>query len=278
LVKTGFRHGKQPRDGIKAVVKSQDSKLAGPTGMADWGVSEWPLVDADSPAPAVLLELRPSVAHCARLFGYLKAPGSKSVTLVLHGLSVPGGTGGKRQRVATEKLRQLAFTVIAIRQASELGVERSAPTRDSELVALRPLTGPPTPGCPSDRILRLAKVVTGFIGCPRDVRTIGAVCQAAMLFVAPRTFRNWCRAEGVDARSLRDLARLLRAARLAALDGCEVAAHLDGDDRTIGTIIRRGLGASGRPDTASLTDICRRQQLVRNQRLVDAVIARLASS
>ncbi|GMV23647.1 MAG: hypothetical protein AMXMBFR57_35960 [Acidimicrobiia bacterium] len=122
------------------------------------------------------------------------------------------------------------------------------------------------------RTLRIANVVARFVDAPEDARTVDAFCRASGLFLADRTFRGWCRAEGIEASALHDLARVLRAARHAEQHSCGIDACLDGDVRSIAALFARGGltqwvgGADARVD-----DILLRQHYVTARPVVEAV-------
>lgn len=124
----------------------------------------------------------------------------------------------------------------------------------------------------SPRTLRIANVVARFVDAPSDARTVDAFCRASGLFLADRTFRGWCRAEGIEASALHDLARVLRASRHAEQHDCVIEACLDGDVRSIAALLARGgltqwIGAA-RPRAG---DILLRQQYVTARPVVEAV-------
>jgi hypothetical protein len=124
--------------------------------------------------------------------------------------------------------------------------------------------------------MRLADVVIGLLESPCDVRTIQALCRASGVYIASRTFRAWCGAEGVRAGSLLDLARVLRAYKLASVEACRIVDCLDADERTTRALFQRGFSDPLMAEScASLIDVCNRQRYVTSHRIVAALLHRL---
>ena len=66
------------------------------------------------------------------------------------------------------------------------------------------------------RAQRMAAVVAGTLRAPHDFHSLDAFCGATSVGVSARTFRRWCHDENLSALDVVRLARILRAATMAA--------------------------------------------------------------
>jgi ActR/RegA family two-component response regulator len=121
----------------------------------------------------------------------------------------------------------------------------------------------------ADGLNRWTSAVMQVVDAAHDPKTLEE--WASLICVAPETLRSWCRTVGLCPKPSLDLARLLRAARLAAIQQAPLARFLDAaDHRTL----ERLLAAGGVADTRSIPSL---DELLGRQHLIGdaAVVAEL---
>jgi hypothetical protein len=125
---------------------------------------------------------------------------------------------------------------------------------------------------------RVAHAIVLATTSPADVRTLNAWGQR--VGVSRGALRVWCQAAGVSARSCLDFMRVLRAILVADAVRWDLLSILDVvDKRTLTQLLERGnvreLCGTGRP---SVQEFLKRQEYIRDRRLVDAVALKLSSA
>lgn len=222
----------------------------------------------------VLLDLRLPDIHGLKVLSSLRLRGGAVPVVVLT------GAGNVANAVEAMRLGALDFLEKPISSLTLTAAVSRLLAADRGLLPVttdRP-TESSAPPFLSDRVLRLASVVVCFLKSPRDVRTVDALCRAAGVYVAPRTFRAWCRAEGVRAGGLLDLARVLRAHGVAATGACRVVECLDADERTARALVLRGFPGPRLPESSgSLVDLCLSQGYVSHPGIVRAIVRQLGN-
>jgi hypothetical protein len=125
---------------------------------------------------------------------------------------------------------------------------------------------------------RVAHAIVVATSSPTDVRTLNAWGQR--VGVSRGALRVWCQAAGVSARSCLDFMRVLRAVLVADAGRWDLLSILDVvDKRTLTQLLERGnvrdLCGAWRP---SVHEFLKRQEYIRDRRLVDAVALKLAGA
>jgi DNA-binding response OmpR family regulator len=213
---------------------------------------------------AVFLDCRPQEAD--GLLCRIQSRGSPPPTVVV--------TDAASVDIALDALRSGATDVL-VKPASDLALRvcliKIERFRLQDLDRLTDRT-PDQGGSSSGRTTRLARAVVHVRGSPGDVRTIKAFCLLGGLFVAERTYRHWCHSEGVRPTALVDLARVLRAHELARTCGRRPVEYLDGDERSLRALYRRGgLTASCASRTSSRRELMALQRFVVSLRMCEAL-------
>ena len=123
---------------------------------------------------------------------------------------------------------------------------------------------------------RVAHAIVLATGSATDVRTLNAWGQR--VGVSRGALRVWCQAAGVSARSCLDFMRVLRAVVVADAGSWDLLSILDVvDKRTLTQLLDRGnvreLCGASRP---SVQEFLKRQEYIRDERIVDAVALKLS--
>ncbi len=121
-----------------------------------------------------------------------------------------------------------------------------------------------------ERFRRWAIAMTAVINSGRDVRTISE--WGALISVSPETLREWCRTAQLRPKPSLDLARGVRAWRLALQRGLPAVTFLDAADRRTVERLVHMVGLV-EPLPVSLEVLFRRQTFIRN----DVALAELRS-
>lgn len=224
---------------------------------AGWSVS---VADCGQAALSVIRAMRPDVVLLD-----LKLPDMSGIDLLRH-LSLT-------DRLCTSVVLMTGFGTMRVgMEAHELGAYDcvAKPLFESEILRIVENAVGAGPSVGGERFRRWAMAMTAPINSERDVRTVSE--WAALISVSPETLREWCRTAGLRPKPSLDLARGLRAWRLALQRRLPPATFLDAADRRTVERLIHMVGLI-EPLPASIDAMFRRQMFIGN----DVALAELRS-